>query len=74
SRQTNSRPSLSREASFEEQQLQRELDASRERETDLSEQLRFAEEEVRKMKRRVKESQVENELLSKKLERLYTTQ
>ncbi|THD27222.1 Prefoldin [Fasciola hepatica] len=74
SRQSNSRPSLSREASFEEQQLQRELDASRERETDLSEQLRFAEEEIRKLKRRVKDSQVENEMLTKKMDRILATQ
>ncbi|VDP80831.1 unnamed protein product [Echinostoma caproni] len=74
SRQSGSRPSLSREASFEEQQLQRELDASRERETDLSEQLRFAEEEIRKLKRRVKDSQVENEMLSKKMDRILATQ
>ncbi|VEL32724.1 unnamed protein product [Protopolystoma xenopodis] len=38
--------SLSREPSFEEQQLQRELDAIKEREVDLSEQLRFSEEEL----------------------------
>lgn len=74
SRQPSSRPSLSRETSFEEQQLQRELDASRERETDLSEQLRFAEEEIRKLKRRVKDSQVENELLTKKMDRILATQ
>ncbi|KAF5405776.1 M protein repeat protein [Paragonimus heterotremus] len=74
SRQASSGPSLSREASFEEQQLQRELEASRERETDLSEQLRFAEEEVRKLKRRVKEFQSENEMLSKKIDRIYATQ
>ncbi|KAA3682032.1 uncharacterized protein DEA37_0011843 [Paragonimus westermani] len=74
SRQASSGPSLSREASFEEQQLQRELEACRERETDLSEQLRFAEEEVRKLKRKVKEFQTENEMLSKKIDRIYATQ
>ncbi|KAF7258532.1 hypothetical protein EG68_05211 [Paragonimus skrjabini miyazakii] len=74
SRQASSGPSLSREASFEEQQLQRELEASRERETDLSEQLRFSEEEVRKLKRKVKEFQAENEMLSKKIDRIYATQ
>ncbi|CAL8081169.1 unnamed protein product [Calicophoron daubneyi] len=74
SRQTGSHPSLSRESSFEEQQLQRELEESRERETDLSEQLRFAEEELRKMKRRVKETQAENEILSKKMDRLFAAQ
>ncbi|KAL3309748.1 hypothetical protein Ciccas_011703 [Cichlidogyrus casuarinus] len=63
---------LSKDASFEEQQMQRELEASREREVDLSEQLRFAEEEGRKMKRRLQDSQADNEALSRKLDRLVT--
>ncbi|CAH8657865.1 unnamed protein product [Dicrocoelium dendriticum] len=73
-RNTSSRPSLSREASFEEQQLQRELDSSREREADLSEQLRFAEEEIRKSKRRMKELRAENDMLTKKIERFFASQ
>ncbi|VDQ05539.1 unnamed protein product [Trichobilharzia regenti] len=59
--------SLSREASFEDHQIVRDLEAARERETDLSEQLRFAEEEIRKVKRRLKESQAENDILSRKI-------
>ncbi|CAH8600840.1 unnamed protein product [Heterobilharzia americana] len=66
--------SLSREASFEEHQIMRDLEAARERETDLSEQLRFAEEEIRKVKRRLKESQAENDILSKKMGRIFSLQ
>ncbi|CAH8558301.1 unnamed protein product [Schistosoma turkestanicum] len=66
--------SLSREESFEEHQMKRDLEAARERETDLSEQLRFAEEEIRKVKRRLKESQAENDILSKKMGKIVTSQ
>uniref|UniRef100_A0A094ZLJ8 Protein SOGA2 n=1 Tax=Schistosoma haematobium TaxID=6185 RepID=A0A094ZLJ8_SCHHA len=66
--------SLSREESFEEHQIVRDLEAARERETDLSEQLRFAEEEIRKVKRRLKESQAENDILSKKMGKIVSLQ
>ncbi|XP_018653642.1 hypothetical protein Smp_134570, partial [Schistosoma mansoni] len=66
--------SLSREESFEEQQIVRDLEAAKERETDLSEQLRFAEEEIRKVKRRLKESQAENDILSKKMGKIVSLQ
>ncbi|KAK4467641.1 hypothetical protein MN116_008583 [Schistosoma mekongi] len=66
--------SLSREASMEEYQLIRDLEAAKERETDLSEQLRFAEEEIRKVKRRLKESQAENDILSRKIGKIFTLQ
>nr|CAH8866808.1 unnamed protein product [Trichobilharzia regenti] len=66
--------SLSREASFEDHQIVRDLEAARERETDLSEQLRFAEEEIRKVKRRLKESQAENDILSRKIGKVFSLQ
>ncbi|TNN15315.1 Microtubule cross-linking factor 1, partial [Schistosoma japonicum] len=66
--------SLSREASFEEHQIMRDLEAAKERETDLSEQLRFAEEEIRKIKRRLKESQAENDILSRKMGKIFSLQ
>lgn len=65
---------MSREESFEEHQIVRDLEAARERETDLSEQLRFAEEEIRKVKRRLKESQAENDILSKKMGKIVSLQ
>ncbi|BHF84099.1 positive regulation of microtubule motor activity [Sparganum proliferum] len=67
-------PSLSREPSVEEHELQRELQSTKEREADLSEQLRFAEEEIRKLTRRITEAQAESDVLSRQVERLNAAQ
>uniref|UniRef100_A0A0X3NV93 Protein SOGA2 n=1 Tax=Schistocephalus solidus TaxID=70667 RepID=A0A0X3NV93_SCHSO len=67
-------PSLSREPSLEEHELQRELQSTKEREADLSEQLRFAEEEIRKLTRRITEAQAESDVLSRQVERLNAAQ
>ncbi|KAM7534555.1 hypothetical protein Aperf_G00000104997 [Anoplocephala perfoliata] len=56
--------------STEQSELIRALQTTKEREADLSEQLRFAEEELRKMKRRMVEAQADNNALSRQLERL----
>nr|CDS27798.2 Prefoldin [Hymenolepis microstoma] len=56
--------------STEQNELIRALQTTKEREADLSEQLRFAEEELRKMNRRMAEAQADNNALSRQLERL----
>ncbi len=48
----------------------RALQTTKEREADLSEQLRFAEEELRKMNRRVLEAQADNSALTRQIERM----
>nr|CDS24830.1 Prefoldin [Echinococcus granulosus] len=56
--------------STEQSELIRALQTTKEREADLSEQLRFAEEELRKMNRRMAEAQADNNSLTRQLERL----
>ncbi|VDK41423.1 unnamed protein product [Taenia asiatica] len=56
--------------STEQSELVRALQTTKEREADLSEQLRFAEEELRKMNRRMAEAQADNNSLTRQLERL----
>ncbi|VDL11671.1 unnamed protein product [Hymenolepis diminuta] len=56
--------------STEQNELIRALQTTKEREADLSEQLRFAEEELRKMNRRIAEAQADNNALSRQVERL----
>ena len=56
--------------STEQSELILALQTTKEREADLSEQLRFAEEELRKMNRRMAEAQADNNALSRQLERI----
>ena len=56
--------------STEQSELIKALQTTKEREADLSEQLRFAEEELRKMNRRMAEAQADNNALSRQLERI----
>uniref|UniRef100_A0A5K3FB09 Protein SOGA2 n=2 Tax=Mesocestoides corti TaxID=53468 RepID=A0A5K3FB09_MESCO len=56
--------------SAEQSELMSAFQTAKEREADLSEQLRFAEEELRKMNRRVAEAQADNNALTRQIERL----
>ncbi|PAA80557.1 hypothetical protein BOX15_Mlig012311g2 [Macrostomum lignano] len=61
---------VSRESSIEEDHLKRELTATKERETDLVEQLRFSKEEAKILKRKLEEAEEENEGLTAKLHKI----
>ncbi|VDM31454.1 unnamed protein product [Hydatigera taeniaeformis] len=67
---TTTAASSSTAFSTEQTELIRALQTTKEREADLSEQLRFAEEELRKMNRRMAEAQADNNSLTRQLERL----
>ena len=66
--------SLSREGSKEVdvEQLMRDLSDSLERENDLKDQMKFAEEETKTMRKKLSELEEENESLSLQLEKIST--